>query len=753
MSHLKRRQFLQFAGSTLTALGLSQLDIKHQSLRYAKAISSSNPRKLALLVGINKYQNLEHLKGALTDIYLQKELLVYRFGFNPKDILLVSDESEIKPTREGILQAFEEHLIKQAKPGDTVVYHFSGHGSQLLDIDSGFEDNLNSTFVPNNRSISPTGNQKKVSDITGKTLFLLMSAINAENLTVVLDSCYSGGGKRGNLTIRSIEGGKEYIPNDIELKYQQKWLSNLNMSPQELVQRRKTSVARGVVISSARRDQLAIETYLDNFVAGAFTYLMTQYLWQESSAVIAESLIANTSRGIANTFSYNQAPEFEVKINSNNETKPIYFIPQQVPTAEAVITQVSGNNINFWLGGVSPQALAAFNQNAIFKIVDRQGAEQGKIELQSRNGLQGVGKLLEIKQPDLLQKGAFLQERIRVIPPDYKLRIGLEASLGNDITMAKNEIDKIGRLEVIPLQTGEVHYIFGRMTEQQQKQLRNKQAANIPALNSLGLYTEGLDIIPGSFGSAKETIGDALTRLKPKFRSLLAARIIKLTLNAGSSRLNILAVLNILDTTETVTAQTFPSRTVGKVSEISANPPKNPKITYQNGIPQIPLKTLVQFQVKNQETNDLYITVLIINPEGEISIIFPNTWSAADNATLVKAGETLRIPKAEDDWQLEIKKPLGQTEVLVVASKSPLRKSLQSLQTIAQAQGRRDVPVALADNPSDIINLLLEDIDSSLDNTSLGRNSSNPSRVNTRRPVRTDTNQLAAMSITYQAVN
>ncbi|MDM9580422.1 caspase family protein [Nostoc sp. GT001] len=756
MSHFKRRQFLQFATSALTTLGLNQLDIKNPSLRYAQAIASSSPRKLALLVGINNYQNVDNLKGAITDTYLQRELLIHRFGFNPQDILIVSDESEIKPTRQGILQAFEEHLIKQAKPGDIVVYHFSGHGSQVFDRESALEDKLNSTFVPSDRTTSLADNQKQVSDITGKTLFLLMSQIKTENLTVVLDSCYSGGGKRGNLTIRSIEGGKGYISSDIEREYQQKLLFDLGISPEELEQRRKQGIAKGVVIASARKNQVASEAYLDNFVTGAFTYLMTQYLWQENSNTPLENVITNISRSINSTFTSNQIPELEAKNNSNNETKPTYFISRSVPTAEAVITQVRGNNVNLWLGGIAPQALAAFNQNPIFELVDNQGVKRGRIQLQSRKGLTGEGKILELQKPELLKPGALLQEGVRVIPSNYKLRIGLDDSLGKDIAVARNEIAEIERLQPVVLQTGEVHYIFGRITEVQQTELRNKQATYIPPLHSLGLYTEGLDLIPGSFGNAKETINDALTRLKPKFRSLLAARIIKLTLNANSSRLNVLASLNILRPKEldvTVAAQTFTSRSPSKIDQNSFTPATNTNINYQNGIPQIPLKTQIQFQVKNQENSDLYITVLAINPEGKIDVIFPNTWSSAEDATLVKAGETLAIPKAQDTWVLGIIEPLGLTEILVVASKSPLRKSLQSLQTIAQKQGRGDVPVTLADNPTNIIDLLLEDIDSSTLPENRSRNNSNSSEITSRqKALLSDTTQLAAMSITYQAV-
>ena len=57
MTRIKRRQFLQFAGSTLATLGLSQLDIVERSHRYAKVLAQSTPCKLALLVGINTYPN------------------------------------------------------------------------------------------------------------------------------------------------------------------------------------------------------------------------------------------------------------------------------------------------------------------------------------------------------------------------------------------------------------------------------------------------------------------------------------------------------------------------------------------------------------------------------------------------------------------------------------------------------------------------------------------------------------------------
>ena len=107
MSNIKRRHFLQFAGSVAT-IGLSQLDIFQASDRYAQVLAQSTPRKLALLVGINDY-GFSPLSGCIKDVRLQQELLIHRFGFNPKDILTLTDN---QATRSGILAAFEEHLIK-----------------------------------------------------------------------------------------------------------------------------------------------------------------------------------------------------------------------------------------------------------------------------------------------------------------------------------------------------------------------------------------------------------------------------------------------------------------------------------------------------------------------------------------------------------------------------------------------------------------------------------------------------------------
>ena len=252
------------------------------------------------------------------DVDLQRQLLINRFGFNPKDILTLTDA---KATRQGILTAFEEHLIKQAKPGDVVVYHFSGHGSRVADPDGDTPDGLNSTFVPVD-STSATGTRSQggvVQDIMGRTLFLLMYALQTENVTAVLDSCYSGGGTRGNLQIRSVRGGSQLQATPAEQEYQQRWLSTLNLSPEEYKRLRRQGVAKGVVIASTKPDQVAADTAFNDVYAGAFTYVMTQYLWQQTRNEALGSAGTSLSAESAQDRALTEATAFAIRIDVAEE--------------------------------------------------------------------------------------------------------------------------------------------------------------------------------------------------------------------------------------------------------------------------------------------------------------------------------------------------------------------------------------------------------------------------------------------------
>jgi hypothetical protein len=690
MFPLKRRQFLQLATTTIATLGLSQLDLQRQSLRYARAIAQPTSRKRALLIGINNYNDsrFNNLKGCITDVQLQRELLIHRFGFSPDDILILTDDTPAKPTRDNILAAFKEHLIDLTQPGDVAVFHFSGHGDCVVDskpirLENGDLAQFNSTFVPFDSRVGR--DEDSVPDIMGKTLFLLASQIKTEYVTLVLDSCHSGGGTRGNIRIRSRNGNnnRELKPAMIELEYQQQLMEQLQLTPEQLMQQRSESVAKGVVIASAQRNQNAIDAQFNflgqaadasfnGFDAGVFTYFMTQYLWQETAT--AESMIAQVERSLKGKSL--QQPLVDSKKGSGFERQPMYFVESQQSSqkapAEAVMLRTNGGRGTIWLGGIEQNSLATFEPGATFTPV----GGTTEVRIVSRQGLTA-----EVETSTPLSTGTLLQESARIIPQNFALRIGLDPSLKNDTALAQRTLQTLRRIQPVPSQqsntpySGEVQYILSRMTQEYQEQFSRNGTINLPALRSIGLFSQGLDeMIPDSFGDGTENIESAITRLSPKLTALVATRLVKLVLNAKASRLKLEAVIQ-RQNGQALVAQAFTPR--GGTQPVLSG----------SRAPSQSLNLCDSFQVKlvNHESTPLYVCVLGIDALDEMTLLFPNLFSATDDASLVQPNRTVSIPSETDRFEF-IAESKGTGTILVLASRSPLRQSLLQLANLAPTQ-------------------------------------------------------------------
>jgi len=320
MSRLYRRHFLQGAAAALGAIALSPLALEHRAHRYGQALAQDTRRKVALLVGINAYAARDRLYGPLTDVELQRQLLIHHFGFNPADIHTLTDADA---TRENILGAYNEYILNSVGPEDVVVLHFSGHGARvneseimrsLLDqanLDCIDANCLNTALVP----VDYGGDGGAVQGIMGHTLLLMRSALPTDNVTLVLDCCYAGGGKRGNVIMRShltdleLRTGTAPAITLAESEYQQTLLSRLNWGTPELIDQIRSQQGRGFVAASSRANQQSADYPFDGFTAGAFTYLLTQYLWHETRplSVIIPAIASSTTR----LSKHSQVPEYD----------------------------------------------------------------------------------------------------------------------------------------------------------------------------------------------------------------------------------------------------------------------------------------------------------------------------------------------------------------------------------------------------------------------------------------------------------
>jgi len=163
--------------------------------------------KRALLIGINEYRANdpdqrtaaaetwipEDLKGAINDISLMEQVLTSRFGFEASNIQRLENT---QATRAAILETLQS-FVDATGPEDIVYIHFSGHGSQVEDQDGDEPDGKDETIL------SHDARTDGVADITDDELGQIFAGLASPNSLIVLDSCHSGTATRGSSAMKT----------------------------------------------------------------------------------------------------------------------------------------------------------------------------------------------------------------------------------------------------------------------------------------------------------------------------------------------------------------------------------------------------------------------------------------------------------------------------------------------------------------------------------------------------------------------
>ncbi|KAG6530302.1 metacaspase-1-like [Zingiber officinale] len=145
-------------------------------------------RKKAVICGIT-YRNTRHeLKGCINDAKCMKYLLINRFGFQESNIIMLTEEERDPykiPIKHNIMMAMY-WLVKGCQPGDSLVFHYSGHGSQQRDYRGEEADGYDETLCP----LDFQKNGMIVdNDINEALVRPLPSGVR---LHAIIDACHSG---------------------------------------------------------------------------------------------------------------------------------------------------------------------------------------------------------------------------------------------------------------------------------------------------------------------------------------------------------------------------------------------------------------------------------------------------------------------------------------------------------------------------------------------------------------------------------
>ncbi len=151
--------------------------------------------KYAVVVGISDYPGTEEdLTGPREDAVIFRDVLIRNYGFKPDNIVTLTDRNG---NRDQIINAFRRFL-SQAGPNGTVVFYYSGHGTQL-DENVGLTGADDPEEDGKDEAIYVWGNtaEEKGALLLDDEIGILAGELKAGRVLLVLDACYSGTGSRG----------------------------------------------------------------------------------------------------------------------------------------------------------------------------------------------------------------------------------------------------------------------------------------------------------------------------------------------------------------------------------------------------------------------------------------------------------------------------------------------------------------------------------------------------------------------------
>lgn len=193
--------------------------------------------KKALIFGLNYTGTSSQLNGCINDA---KSIETYLKENGFTDIKMLTDETELKPTKSNILNEFK-HLLENSKKGDILFIYYSGHGSYTLDNNGDELDGRDELLVPLDFNMIRDDELKSLITQYGK---------EGSNLYALFDCCHSG--------------------STLDLKYQ--ILEKLNYDDVTDNERNSETPCNTILISGCRDEQVSLETTINNKVQGLMTW-------------------------------------------------------------------------------------------------------------------------------------------------------------------------------------------------------------------------------------------------------------------------------------------------------------------------------------------------------------------------------------------------------------------------------------------------------------------------------------------------
>ena len=241
---------------------MKQINGEISKISMPKQIEYTNVSRKALLVGINYIGTKVELKGCINDVNGVSNILT-----RCQSVVKLTDTTDMKPTRNNILNEFKK-LLNDSKAGDCLMFLFSGHGSQMRDLNKDELDGRDECIYTLDEQF-----------ITDDEIHSYIKAYLKLNVTLfaIFDSCHSG-------TMMDLKYNYiDYIENP----------KNID------------TVGNVIMISGCKDDQTSADALIDRKYQGAMTW---SFLNNIQPNITWRQLIVNMNNSLAKS-SYTQIPK------------------------------------------------------------------------------------------------------------------------------------------------------------------------------------------------------------------------------------------------------------------------------------------------------------------------------------------------------------------------------------------------------------------------------------------------------------
>ena len=198
--------------------------------------------------------------------------------FKPENIKVITDASSFQMT------AGLEALVQRVKPGDIVVFHYSGHGVQLQDDNGDEPDGLDEALVPIDAVYDlkelDTGKYLR-DDLLGEIFYKVRQKLGETgHLLIFLDSCHSGSGLRGSSGTAARGDKPPLVKSDFKSSSTGTSYSQSVADSPAASRGTGKNLSKMILFAGASSNESNYETYMDGKSVGSLSFAISKVISQ-----------------------------------------------------------------------------------------------------------------------------------------------------------------------------------------------------------------------------------------------------------------------------------------------------------------------------------------------------------------------------------------------------------------------------------------------------------------------------------------